>query len=115
MRRLTKFTTLSPKSHPELPSSQRIGRERRAAHLRRDPRASIVVCEHSPPCRRVEVRCSAEFLTAGADDAARRIASRYLGRDAGLHTPTAPSMTSSSAVEPGVLRAWEVADQLSLR
>jgi Pyridoxamine 5'-phosphate oxidase len=36
----------------------------KAAHLRRDPRASIVVCEHSPPYRGVELRCSAQLVTA---------------------------------------------------
>ena len=56
-------------------------RDVKAAHLRRDPRASIVVCEHSPPYRGIEVRCHARFVTAGVGDAVRRIASRYLGRD----------------------------------
>src|SRR5215470_15959596 len=55
----------------------------KAAQLRRDPRASIVVCEHTPPYRGVEVRCKAQLLTAGVDDAVKRIASRYLGREAG--------------------------------
>ena len=48
----------------------------KAAHLRRDPRASIVVCEHSPPYRGVEVRCHARLITAAGGDAVRRIASR---------------------------------------
>src|SRR6516164_5710311 len=55
----------------------------KAAHLRRDPRASIVVCEHSPPYRGVELRGRAQLLTAGAQYAVQRIASRYLGRQAG--------------------------------
>jgi hypothetical protein len=33
----------------------------KAAHLRRDPRASIVVCEHTPPYRGVEVPCHARL------------------------------------------------------
>jgi PPOX class probable F420-dependent enzyme len=36
----------------------------KAAHLRRDPRASIVVCEHSPPYRGVELRCRAHRACA---------------------------------------------------
>ena len=56
----------------------------KAAHLRRDPRTSIVVCEHSPPYRGVELRCHAQLLTTGVDDAVLRIASRYLGREAGV-------------------------------
>ena len=34
----------------------------KAAHLRRDPRASIVVCEHSPPYGGVELRCNARLV-----------------------------------------------------
>ena len=40
------------------------GGDVKAAHLRRDPRASIVVCEHTPPYRGVEVRCQARLVTA---------------------------------------------------
>src|SRR5215469_12036653 len=58
-------------------------RDVKATHLRRDPRASIVVCEHSPPYRGVELRCGAQLVTSGVEDAVRRIASRYLGHDAG--------------------------------
>src|SRR5579859_4747064 len=55
----------------------------KAVHLRRDPRASIVVCEHSPPYRGVELRGRARLLTTGAGEAVARIASRYLGPEAG--------------------------------
>src|SRR5215472_16746148 len=54
----------------------------KAAHLRRDPRAGIVVCEQSPPYRGVELRCTAQLLTAGVGEVSR-IASRYLGPLAG--------------------------------
>src|SRR5215469_11477180 len=54
----------------------------KAAHLRRDPRASIVVCEHIPPYRGVEVRCHVRLATTAVGDAIRRIASRYLGAEA---------------------------------
>jgi PPOX class probable F420-dependent enzyme len=40
-------------------------RDVKAAHLRRDPRASIVMCEHSPPYRGVEVRGNAQLLRSG--------------------------------------------------
>src|SRR5215472_10454123 len=49
-------------------------RDVKAAHLRRDPRASIVVCEHSPPYRGLELRGSAQLVTAGVGDAVKRIA-----------------------------------------
>src|SRR5215475_3950740 len=47
-------------------------RDVKASHLRRDRRASIVVCEHTPPYRGVEVRCHASLATADRD-AVRRI------------------------------------------
>src|ERR671931_1833550 len=55
----------------------------KAMHLRRDPRASIVVCEHSPPYRGVELRGNARLVTTGVEDATLRIACRYLGPEAG--------------------------------
>ena len=81
-----------------------------AAHLRRDPRASIVVCEHSPPYRGVELRCSAQLRTAGVHDAVKRIASRYLGLGAGAAYADDDLLIR---LEPGDLRAWDFADGLS--
>jgi PPOX class probable F420-dependent enzyme len=88
-------------------------RDVKAAHLRRDPRASIVVCEHSPPYRGVEVRCRAQLATTGVDDAVRRIASRYLGPDAGAAYADQAADDLIIRLEPGELRAWDFADQYS--
>ena len=85
----------------------------KAAHLRRDPRASIVVCEHSPPYRGVEVRGSAQLLTAGVHDAVQRIASRYLGRQAGAAYAGSAADDLLIRLEPGDLRAWDFAGELS--
>ena len=85
----------------------------KAAHLRRDPRASIVVCEHSPPYRGVEVRGRAQLLTAGVHDAVQRIASRYLGRQAGAAYADSAADDLLIRLEPGELRAWDFADQRS--
>ena len=82
-----------------------------AAHLRRDPRASIVVCEHSPPYRGVEVRGRAQLLTAGVHDAVRRIAARYLGRQAGAAYADRGCDDLLIRLEPGDLRAWDFADE----
>lgn len=87
-------------------------RDVKATHLRRDPRASIVVCEHSPPYRGVELRCSAQLVTAGVEDAVRRIASRYLGHDAGTAYAESAADDLLVRLEPGDLRAWDFADQL---
>ena|SRR5215471_13985906 len=85
----------------------------KAAHLRRDPRASIVVCEHSPPYRGVEVRCHARLVTAADDDAVRRIASRYLGAEAGTAYAASASDDLLIRLEPGDLRGWDFADEYS--
>jgi PPOX class probable F420-dependent enzyme len=85
----------------------------KAAHLRRDPRASIVVCEHSPPYRGIEVRGHARLVTAGVGDAVQRIASRYLGREAGAGYASTASDDLLIRVEPGELRAWDFAAGLS--
>jgi PPOX class probable F420-dependent enzyme len=85
----------------------------KAAHLRRDPRASIVVCEHSPPYRGVELRCSAQLVTAGVDAAVKRIASRYLGRETGAAHAQRADDDLLIRLEPGDLRAWDFADEFS--
>jgi PPOX class probable F420-dependent enzyme len=85
----------------------------KAAHLRRDPRASIVVCEHTPPYRGVEVSCHAQLLAAGAGDAVRRIASRYLGAEAGIAYAESAGDDLLIRLEPGELRAWDFADEIS--
>jgi len=75
-------------------------RDVKAAHLRRDPKAGIAVCEYSPPCWAAAPGCRARLLTARAVGAVKRIASRYLGLRAGLPMPGEPAMTSSSASNP---------------
>jgi len=85
-------------------------RDVKAAHLRRDPRASIVVCEHSPPYRGVELRCNAQLVTAGVKDAVKRIAARYLGREAGAAYAERAGDDLLICLEPGDLRAWDFAD-----
>jgi PPOX class probable F420-dependent enzyme len=85
----------------------------KAAQLRRDPRASIVVCEHAPPYRGVEVRCHARLATGAAGDAVKRIASRYLGAEAGAAYAESASDDLLIRLEPGDLRAWDFADEYS--
>jgi PPOX class probable F420-dependent enzyme len=85
----------------------------KAAHLRRDPRASIVVCEHSPPYRGIEVRGHARFVTAGVGDAVQRIAARYLGPEAGAAYADRAGDDLLIRLEPGDLRAWDFAGEHS--
>jgi len=84
----------------------------KATHLRRDPRASIVVCEHTPPYRGVEVRCHAR-LSAPAGDAVQRIASRYLGATAGAAYAERGLDDLVIRLEPGDLRGWDFADDFA--
>lgn len=85
----------------------------KAAHLGRDPRSSIVVCEHTPPYRGVEVRCDARLITEGVGDAVTRIASRYLGREAGSAYADRSDDDLIIRLQPGDLRAWDFADEYS--
>lgn len=89
------------------------GRDVKAAHLRRDPRASIVLCEHAPPYRGVEVRCHARLLTAEASQAVKRIASRYLGQELGAAYAEQAADDLLIRLEPGELRGWDFADELT--
>jgi PPOX class probable F420-dependent enzyme len=82
----------------------------KATHLRRDPRASIVVCDHAPPYRGVELRAEAQLLTDGVRDATRRIASRYLGAEAGAAYAAEDPDDLLIRLEPGEVRAWDFSD-----
>lgn len=85
----------------------------KARHLRRDPRASIVVCEGAPPYRGLELRCSVQLSTAGVEEAVSRIAPRYLGREAGAAYAQSGRDDLLIRLEPGELRAWDFTDELS--
>ena len=84
----------------------------KARHLQRDPRASIVVCEHSPPYRGVEVRGIAQLVTAGVADVVKRVASRYLGVQVGGAYADTGADDLLIRIEPGELRAWDFSDDL---
>ena len=82
----------------------------KATHLRRDPRASIVVCDQTPPYRGVELRTEARLITTGVDDAVLRISSRYLGAEAGAAYAAEGPDDLIVRLEPGHLRTWDFAD-----
>jgi len=83
----------------------------KARHVRHDPRAGIVVCEHAPPYRGIEVRGRAQLLTDGAADTARRIAIRYLGESEGAAKAEQYADDVLIRIEPGVVRAWDFGDE----
>jgi PPOX class probable F420-dependent enzyme len=84
----------------------------KARHLRRDPRASIVVAESTDPLRGVEVRGTAEIVTQDAFETAVRIASRYLGpRKGAAYVRKVGGNDITIRLEPGELRVWDFADE----
>jgi PPOX class probable F420-dependent enzyme len=84
----------------------------KARHLRRDPRASILVAESQHPLRGVEVRGAARIVEDGADESAVRIAGRYLGPEKGAaYVRSVGGSDVIIRLEPGELRAWDFADE----
>jgi PPOX class probable F420-dependent enzyme len=85
----------------------------KAKHLRRDPRATIVVAGSEPPLKGVELRCEARLIEEeGVIETGARIAARYVGRVEGARF--AGTLAGQSVVvrlEPGELRVWDFADE----
>jgi PPOX class probable F420-dependent enzyme len=79
-------------------------------HLRRDPRASIVVCDDGPPYRGLELRATARLITLEERSIVGRIAARYLGSEAGEQYAETAGDDVLIRLEPGTLRGWDFAD-----
>jgi len=79
-------------------------------HLRRDPRASILVYDNEPPYRGVELRTTATLLDVKGADVARDLAARYLGKEAGEAYASESSDSVLIRLEPGSVRTWDFAD-----
>jgi PPOX class probable F420-dependent enzyme len=79
-------------------------------HLRRDPRASVLVYEHEPPYRGLEARGEARLESEGAAEAISSMAIRYLGLEDG--PAYAATVTNSVLVRlaPEHVRGWDFAD-----
>jgi len=87
------------------------GDDVKVRHLRDDPRASIVVFEHEPPYRGIEVGGRVVLGRANAD-VVRDIAVRYLGGEEGGAYADQGYDDTLIRLEPGRLRAWDFADDL---
>jgi PPOX class probable F420-dependent enzyme len=85
----------------------------KARHLRRDPRASIVVCDDGPPYRGLELRTRAHLSTPRDRSIVRRIATRYLGPEAGKQYAETAGDDLLIRLEAGELRAWDFADDFA--
>lgn len=84
----------------------------KSRHLRRDPRASIVVAETEPPMRGIEVRGEVE-LSPNPPEVDRRIATRYLEPDRVESFLAATGAGTLIRLEPGRVRTWDFADEHS--
>ena len=85
----------------------------KARHLRHDPRASLVICEPSPPYRGIEARCNARLETTGVAEVAERIASHYLGPEAGRAYAATTADDLLLRLNPDTLRAWDFTDEFT--
>jgi PPOX class probable F420-dependent enzyme len=80
-------------------------------HLRRDPRATVLVAETDPPYRGVEARGRVTFVEDAVEGSAIEIASRYVGAERGR--AYVRSLTGNDLlvrVAPGEIRVWDFAD-----
>jgi PPOX class probable F420-dependent enzyme len=87
------------------------GDDVKVRHLRTDPRASILVFEHEPPYRGIEIRGRAVLGHADAD-VVRELAVRYLGDEEGEAYAARAADDTLLRIEPGRVRAWDFADDL---
>jgi PPOX class probable F420-dependent enzyme len=88
------------------------GNDVKSRHLRRDPRAVILVAESTYPLRGIEVRGDARIIDEAGTETAIRIASRYLGPERGEgYVRKVGGNDVTIRLEPGELRAWDFADE----
>jgi PPOX class probable F420-dependent enzyme len=81
-------------------------------HLRRDPRATIVVAESEPPLRGLEVRNTAELIDEGVSETAVRIAARYIGEEEGAaYVGSQRGEHLIVRLTPGDIRIWDFSDE----
>jgi PPOX class probable F420-dependent enzyme len=79
-------------------------------HLRRDPRASVLVYEHEPPYRGLEARGQVRLLPADGLDALASMAVRYLGPEDGPAYASTVTDGVLVRLEPTEVRGWDFAD-----
>jgi PPOX class probable F420-dependent enzyme len=87
------------------------GDDVKVRHLRNDPRATMLVYEHEPPYRGIELKGRA-VLGAAERDLVRVIAVRYLGAEEGEAYVASAGDDTLIRLEPGNVRAWDFADDL---
>lgn len=80
-------------------------------HLRRDPRASILVYGNDLPYCGVELRTTAQLSEIDRADYVRDMAVRYLGEEAGEAYAAESGDSVLVRLEPGDVRTWDFADE----
>lgn len=80
-------------------------------HLRRDPRASVLVYGHEPPYAGLEARGEARREEEGAADAILSMALRYLGPEDGPAYAATVTNAVLVRLEPTELRGWDFAEE----
>ena len=87
------------------------GDDVKVRHLRNDPRATVLVYEHVPPYRGIELK--GRVVLGSADrDLVREIAVRYMGAEQGEAYAARAGDDTLIRLEPGQIRAWDFADDL---
>jgi PPOX class probable F420-dependent enzyme len=81
-------------------------------HLRRDPRASLLVYDNEPPYRGVELRTSAQLSEIDRAEVVLEMSIRYLGEEAGRAYAAGSADSILVRLEPGRLRTWDFADEI---
>jgi PPOX class probable F420-dependent enzyme len=81
-------------------------------HLRRDPRASILVYDNEPPYRGVEIRTTAQLSEVDRTDVVLDMAVRYLGPEAGEAYAAESADSVLIRLEPGNVRTWDFAGEI---
>jgi PPOX class probable F420-dependent enzyme len=87
----------------------------KSRHLRRDPRATIMVAGSEPPLRGIEIRTEARFVEGSVTETAVRIATRYVGRDEAVRF--AGILAGEDVIvrlEPGEVRIWDFVDDFGV-
>ena len=87
------------------------GDDVKVQHLRNDPRATVLVYEHEPPYRGIELKGRA-VLGRADPGLVREIAARYLGAEEGEAYAARAGDDTLIRLEPGHVRAWDFADDL---
>ena len=81
-------------------------------HLRRDPRASLLVYDNEPPYRGVELRTTAQLSGIDRADLVLEMSIRYLGGEAGKAYAAGSADSVLVRLAPGRVRTWDFAGEI---